>query len=95
MYTLILASCLKAYGATCSLADILFMNTFVSLFGGLIPVPGGIGVFEAGLMAGLTALGSPPAIATAAVLTDRMVTAYIPPIFGYFSINWMTKHDYL
>ena len=95
MYTLILASCLKAYGGSLPLADILIINTFVSLFGGLIPVPGGIGVFEAGLMAGLTAFGVPPAIATAAVLTDRLVTAYIPPIFGYFSINWMTKHDYL
>ncbi len=95
MYTLILASCLKAYGGSLPLADILIINTFVSLFGGLIPVPGGIGVFEAGLMAGLTAFGVPPAIATAAVLTDRLVTAYIPPVFGYFSINWMTKHDYL
>jgi len=95
MYALILAFCLKAYGGSLPLADIIFINTMVSLFGGLIPVPGGIGVFEAGLTAGLTAFGVPPTIATAAVLTDRMVTAYIPPVFGYFSINWMTKHDYL
>ncbi len=94
-YALILACCLKAYGGSLSLADLLIINTVVSLFGGLIPVPGGIGVFEAGLMAGLTAFGVPPEIATAAVLTDRLVTAYIPPIFGYFSINWMTKHEYL
>jgi uncharacterized protein (TIRG00374 family) len=85
----------KAYGGDISFVDVVFINTMVSLFGGLIPVPGGIGVFEAGLTAGLTAFGVPPAIATAAVLTDRLVTAYIPPVFGYFSINWMTKHDYL
>ena len=95
MYTLILWACLRAYGGDLPLVDILYINTFVSLFGGLIPVPGGIGVFEAGLTAGLTAFGVDPAVATAAVLTDRMVTAYIPPVFGYFSINWMTKHDYL
>lgn len=95
MYALILAACLKAYGGSLSLVDIIFINTFVSLFGGLIPVPGGIGVFEAGLTAGLTAFGVDPAIAAAAVLTDRMVTAYIPPALGYASINWMTKHDYL
>lgn len=95
MYALILFSCVKAYGGDLGLADIILVNTFVSLFGGLIPVPGGIGVFEAGLTAGLTAFGVPPAIATAAVLTDRMITAYIPPVFGYVSINWMTKHDYL
>ena len=95
MYACILAFCVKAYGGDISFVDVLYINTFVSLFGGLIPVPGGIGVFEAGLTAGLTAFGVPPAIATAAVLTDRMITAYIPPVFGYFSINWMTKHDYL
>lgn len=95
MYTLILASCLKAYGGSLSFTQILLVNTFVSLFGGLIPVPGGIGVFEAGLTAGLTAMGVDPAIATAAVLTDRMITAYVPPAFGYASITWMTRHDYL
>jgi uncharacterized membrane protein YbhN (UPF0104 family)/tRNA A-37 threonylcarbamoyl transferase component Bud32 len=95
MYALILWSCVRAYGGDLALADIILVNTFVSLFGGLIPVPGGIGVFEAGLTAGLTAFGVDPAIATAAVLTDRMITAYIPPVFGYVSINWMTKHDYL
>ena len=95
MYALILGACLQAYGAQLSLAELLFVNTFVSLFGGLIPVPGGIGIYEAGLTAGLTAMGVDPATATAAVLTDRMLTAYIPPVFGYFSISWMTKHDYL
>lgn len=95
MYALILMSCIKAYGGDISMADVIFVNTFVSLFGGLIPVPGGIGIYEAGLTAGLTAFGVDPTIATAAVLTDRMITAYIPPVFGYISINWMTKHDYL
>ena len=95
MYALILLSCLKAYGGSLSLVQIVFINTFVSLFGGLIPVPGGIGIYEAGLTAGLTAMAGGTPIATAAVLTDRMVTAYIPPLFGYISINWMTKHDYL
>jgi uncharacterized protein (TIRG00374 family) len=95
MYALILACSLKAYGGSLSLFDIILVNTFVSLFGGLIPVPGGIGIYEAGLTAGLTAFGVDPTIATAAVLTDRMITAYIPPVFGYVSINWMTKHDYL
>jgi len=94
-YALILGACLEAYGAHLSLAELLFVNTFVSLFGGIIPVPGGIGIYEAGLTAGLTAMGIDPATATAAVLTDRMITAYIPPIFGYISISWMTKHDYL
>lgn len=39
MYALILGCCLQAYGSHLSLAELLFVNTFVSLFGGLIPVP--------------------------------------------------------
>ena len=60
MYALILGCCLQAYGGSLPLAEMLFVNTFVSLFGGLIPVPGGIGVYEAGLTAGLTAIGVRP-----------------------------------
>ena len=35
----------------------LLINTVVSLFAGLLPIPGGIGVTEAGLTYGLTAAG--------------------------------------
>ena len=60
-----------------------------------MPVPGGVGVAEAALTAGLTAVGIPQEVAVAAAITHRMVTAYIPPIFGFFASNWLTERDYL
>lgn len=95
VYALILLACLNAYRANLSFGTVIFANTVVSLVARLIPVPGGIGVVEAGLTATLTAFGVDPAIATAAVLTDRLVTTYIPPVFGYISLNWLTKHDFV
>ncbi len=92
---LILSASLAAYGTHVSLAELLFVNTAVSLFASVIPVPGGMGVVEAGLTAGLTALGVDPSIATAAVMTDRLVTAYIPPIIGWVAMRWLQRRDFV
>ncbi len=92
---LILSASLAAYDTHVSLAELLFINTAVSLFASVIPVPGGMGVVEAGLTAGLTAVGVDPSIATAAVMTDRLVTAYIPPIIGWVAMRWLQRRDYV
>ncbi|MGZ6895961.1 MAG: lysylphosphatidylglycerol synthase domain-containing protein [Acidimicrobiia bacterium] len=88
---LILAAALAAFDQHVPLAQLLFVNTAVSLFASVIPVPGGMGVTEAGLTAGLAALGVDPSIATAAVLTDRLVTAYIPPVIGWVSLRSLQR----
>ena len=49
--------CVEAFGEDVSLTELVLINTVVSLFAGLLPVPGGIGVSEAGLTLGLTAAG--------------------------------------
>jgi uncharacterized membrane protein YbhN (UPF0104 family)/tRNA A-37 threonylcarbamoyl transferase component Bud32 len=92
---LILSSSLAAFGVSRSLAELFFVNTAVSLFASVIPVPGGMGVVEAGLTAGLMALGVDQTTATAAVLTDRLVTAYIPPVIGWVSLRWLQQRDYV
>ena len=56
---------------------------------------GGIGVIEAGLIAGFTAAGVPDQPAIAATFTARLFTAYLPPIWGWASIEWMRRHDYV
>jgi uncharacterized protein (TIRG00374 family) len=89
------ALCVLAVGGSVSLGEAIFINVTVSLFAGLMPVPGGIGVSEAGMTAGLTAVGVPSDIAVAAVLVYRLISYYLPPVWGYFSMRWLTKHDYL
>ena len=89
------AMCVLAMGGSISLGEAVFINVTVSLFAGLMPVPGGVGVSEAGMTAGLAAIGVPSDIAVGAVLVYRLISYYLPPLWGYVSLRWLTKHDYL
>jgi glycosyltransferase 2 family protein len=84
-----------AIGYPVALADLLLINLTVSLFASLIPVPGGIGVTEGGLMVGLTAAGLPQDAAFAVAVCDRMATFYLPPLWGWFAMRWLQRHRYL
>jgi uncharacterized membrane protein YbhN (UPF0104 family) len=53
------------------------------------------GVVEAGLIAGLTGAGVPQDQAVAAVFTQRLFTAYLPPIWGWVTLAWMRRREYL
>ena len=78
-----------------SLTQLIVINTSVSLFATFIPVPGGIGVVEGGLLVGLTAAGMPESAAFATTLLYRISTFYLPPVWGYFALNWLRKNRYL
>lgn len=75
--------------------EAIFINVTVSLFAGLMPIPGGVGVSEAGLATGLTAVGVASDVAVGAVLAYRLVSSYLPSIWGWFSLKWLQQHDYL
>jgi uncharacterized membrane protein YbhN (UPF0104 family) len=92
---IVLSMSLRAFGYSMGLAELLFINTAVSMFAGFMPVPGGIGVYEGALAGALSASGIPSAPALATALTYRLVTYYLPPIYGGFAMRWMRKHDYL
>ncbi len=95
LFALVLGASLHAYGASASLGELIVINTLASLLGGIAPVPGGMGVIEAGLIAGFTAIGIPNTIAVAATLTARLMTCYLPPIWGYPTLVWMRRREYL
>ena len=94
-YALVLDCSLHAYGWSLPLPELILVNTGTTFITGIVPVPGGMGVAEAALTAGLTAFGVPPPTAAAAALTHRLVTFYLPPIWGWFAFRWLTRHDYL
>jgi len=58
-------------------------------------IEGGMGVTEAGLIAGMSGLGVPQPIALAATFTARLFTTYLPPIWGWFALRWLRRHDYV
>lgn len=95
LFALTLWAALAAYGVSLPLLQIVVVNSFASLIGGIAPVPGGMGVIEAGLIGGFVAAGVPQAEATAATLTARTFTAYLPPIWGWFALRWLQRRDYI
>jgi glycosyltransferase 2 family protein len=95
LFALTLGASVRAFGAHASLADLLLVNTGTTLLTGVVPVPGGIGVAEASLTAGLVAVGVPESAALAAALVHRMCTYYLPPVWGWFSLRWLGRHGYV
>jgi uncharacterized membrane protein YbhN (UPF0104 family) len=76
-----LAAAFRAFGSTPPLGAFVFAYVIGQL-GGLIPLPGGIGGTDGGLIGALTLYGSPLSQATAAVLAYRVVQLGIPAILG-------------
>jgi uncharacterized membrane protein YbhN (UPF0104 family) len=74
---------------------LILVNTLSSLFAGFMPVPGGMGVAEAAYTAGLVALGVPDAPAMSTAIAFRMVTYFLPPLWGAVAIRWLRQHAYL
>jgi uncharacterized membrane protein YbhN (UPF0104 family) len=82
-------------GYPLSIANLLVINMSVSLFSSFIPVPGGIGVVEGGLMVGLSAAGVPEEAAFATAILYRIATFYLPPVWGWFALQWLRRNHYL
>jgi uncharacterized protein (TIRG00374 family) len=76
-----LAASFEAFGVGPSFAAFVFAYVIGQL-GGLVPLPGGIGGIEGGLIGALALYGSPLALATAAVLAYRVVQLGMPAILG-------------
>jgi uncharacterized protein (TIRG00374 family) len=95
LYALTLGACCLAYGVHLTFAQLILVNTAASAFSRLIPVPGGVGAAEASLTAGLVAMGVDDSTAFAIAFTHRLCTYYLPPIWGYFSMQWLSRGAYI
>ncbi|MBU6328460.1 MAG: flippase-like domain-containing protein [Acidobacteria bacterium] len=94
-YALVLWAALHTYGESLGILQLIVINSIASIIGGIAPVPGGMGVIEAGLIAGFTAAGVPDQAAIAATFTARTFTAYLPPAWGWLAMEWMHRNDYI
>jgi glycosyltransferase 2 family protein len=95
LIALCLGASLHAVGEHATFATLIVVLTLASMIGGAVPVPGGAGVIEVGLITGLTAAGVPQNQAVAAVFIERLCTAYLPPIWGWATLVWMRRSDYV
>jgi uncharacterized membrane protein YbhN (UPF0104 family)/membrane-associated phospholipid phosphatase len=94
IYPGLLGLCLLAFGHSLSFAQLVVVQVGAGMAGNVAPVPGGIGVQEAALTAGLTAFGIPTNPALATVIVFRTITFAIPPIVGFFTLRWLRRQGY-
>jgi uncharacterized membrane protein YbhN (UPF0104 family) len=70
-----------AFGVSPPLTVIL-MGYLIGQLGGLLPIPGGIGGIDGGLIGTLVVYGTPAAVTAAAVLAYRVILFWLPLIVG-------------
>jgi glycosyltransferase 2 family protein len=95
IYPALLGLCLMAFGYHLGFAELIVVQVGAGMLGNVAPVPGGIGVQEAALTAGLTGFGIPANPALATVIAFRTVTFAIPPIIGFFTLRWQRAKGYV
>jgi uncharacterized membrane protein YbhN (UPF0104 family)/tRNA A-37 threonylcarbamoyl transferase component Bud32 len=95
VYAIALGATCLAYGVDLNLPQLVFVNTAASVLSSVIPTPGGIGAAEASLSAGLIAVGVDEPTALAIAITQRLWTFYLPPIWGYVSLRWLSRKGYV
>jgi uncharacterized membrane protein YbhN (UPF0104 family) len=78
---LVLLATFHAFGISPPLLIVL-MAYLVGQIGGALPIPGGLGGIDAGLIGTLIVYGIDPAEATAAVIAYRVILFWVPLIMG-------------
>jgi uncharacterized protein (TIRG00374 family) len=85
----VLWACFHAFGNPPPLAAII-MGYFVGFLGNLLPLPGGIGGVDGGMIGAFAAFGVPLSLVVPAVLAYRVFTFWLPTIPGaiaYFQLR--------
>jgi uncharacterized protein (TIRG00374 family) len=77
----VLWACFHAFGDPPSKA-VIVMAYFVGMMGNLLPLPGGIGGVEGGMIGSFLAFGVPGGLAVVAVLSYRAFSFWLPTIPG-------------
>ncbi len=61
---------------------VLVLGYFVGMLGNLLPLPGGFGGVEGGMIGAFVAFGQPAGLALVAVLAYRLVSFWLPTVVG-------------
>jgi uncharacterized membrane protein YbhN (UPF0104 family) len=77
----VLGVSLRAFGSVVGVT-VLIMSYFLGTLGSLLPLPGGIGGVEGGMIGALAAFGIPGGRAVAGVLAYRAISFWLPTLPG-------------
>ncbi len=80
----VLWACFHAFGSAPPQA-VIVMSYFIGMLGNALPLPGGIGGVDGGMIGAFTAFGVPVEISVVAVLAYRGIAFWLPTIPGAFA----------
>jgi uncharacterized protein (TIRG00374 family) len=80
----------KAIGASVPIS-VVMMGYLIGQLGGLLPIPGGVGGIDGGLIGTLVVFGAPAAATATAVLAYRVVLFWLPLVGGAVAFAGLRK----
>ncbi|MEA2211248.1 MAG: putative heme transporter [Solirubrobacteraceae bacterium] len=90
----VLGVCFHAFGTVVPIA-VLVVGYFLGTLGSLLPLPGGIGGVEGGMIGAFAAFGLPARSAVVAVLAYRAISFWLPTlpgVAGYVGLRSTVRH---
>lgn len=91
-YTACLWQSMHAVGLAISLPAAFILLTLATAAGTALPTPGGIGGTEAGIYAGLIAMGQDAKTSLAGVILFRLISYWLPLVLGAVALIFATKY---
>jgi len=83
----------QAFRGHAGIAEIGAVYLAAAALAAASPTPGGVGAFEATLVAGLTGIGIAPAAAVPAVVVYRLATYWLPVAPGWAALRLLQRRD--
>src|SRR5204863_348836 len=71
--------------------SVVLMGYLIGQLGGLLPIPGGLGGIDGGLLGTLIVYGAPVATTAAAVLAYRVILFWLPLVIGAIAFASLRK----
>jgi len=87
----VLGVCFTAFGDAVPPIGVLMMAYLIGQLGGLLPMPGGIGGVDGGLIGTLILYGVATTPAAVAVLAYRVIVLWVPPLIGLPMFFWLLR----
>ncbi|WP_407345212.1 flippase-like domain-containing protein [Pengzhenrongella phosphoraccumulans] len=90
-YVLAFDACLAAFGQNLTLVQVALIYLVGNAAGAAVPTPGGIGTVELALIAGLTATGMNPGVATSVAILFRVLTYWLRIPIGWIAMRFLQR----
>jgi len=83
-------ACLRAFGSSVGIAELLMAYLAGHAFN-ILPVPGGVGPVEGGMIAALAAFGEPADLALVGVLSYQLISVWLPAAPGAVALAQLRR----